>query len=83
VLERFEPARERRLLVELHGRSSAGQVLSALEGLGVEVRSFRLDDERGGRQLSLGLEFPREAAPERVVVRLSELEQVVGARWSE
>jgi putative Mg2+ transporter-C (MgtC) family protein len=83
VLERFDPGRERRLLVELRGRGGAGPVLSALEGLGVEVRSFRLDDERGGRELSLGVELPHDAPPKRLVARLSELEQVVGAQWSE
>jgi putative Mg2+ transporter-C (MgtC) family protein len=83
VLERFEPQHERRLLVELQGGGAAAPVLSALEALGLEVRSFRLEDERGGRQLSLGLELPREEAREGVVARLAELEHVVGARWSE
>jgi putative Mg2+ transporter-C (MgtC) family protein len=83
VLERIQPEQERRLLVELEGRQSAAPLLSVLDDLDVRVRSFQLEDERGRREIVLGVELPGEGEPERMVARISELEEVVGVRWSE
>jgi putative Mg2+ transporter-C (MgtC) family protein len=83
VLERIQPQQERRLLVELEGRHSAAPLLSVLDDLDVRVRSFELEDERGRREIVLGVELPGEGEPELMVARISELEEVVGVRWSE
>lgn len=83
VVRRIRPADEQRLTVELEVGHGAAAVLSALEELGARVEQFRLSDVRGGRELVLTVEFPREIEATAVAGRLSQLEHVTGVRWAD
>jgi putative Mg2+ transporter-C (MgtC) family protein len=83
IVRRIRPSDEQRLTVELQGRQGAAPVLSALEELGARVEQFQLSDVRGGRELVLTVEFPRETEATAVAGRLSQLESVTGVRWAD
>jgi hypothetical protein len=83
IVRRIRPSDEQRLTVELEGRQGAAPVLSALEELGARVEQFQLSDVRGGRELVLTVEFPRETEATAVAGRLSQLESVTGVRWAD
>jgi len=83
LVRRIRPSDEQRLTVELEGRSSAGEVLVALEELGARVDQFQLSEIRGGRELVLTLNFPTETEATTVAARLSQLDHVVGVRWAD
>jgi putative Mg2+ transporter-C (MgtC) family protein len=70
---------ERRLVVDLPPDAAAASIVAALEGLGGRVQSFELAEEEGRRRMALELDIERRR--EDVVARLSELDQVLGARW--
>ncbi len=78
----FERPHERRLAIELRARRGAAPVLAALEEFGVEVKSFAVAEEDGHRHLDVVVELPRGARAEEVVLRLGELEEVSGVRWT-
>jgi putative Mg2+ transporter-C (MgtC) family protein len=77
VVERVRPSGERRLLIELGKGGGVSDVVSAVERAGARVRSFQVDEERGRRRVTLGVEGGDEAA----ISRLSELEHVAAAQW--
>jgi uncharacterized membrane protein YhiD involved in acid resistance len=72
----------RELEIDLAAEASAAPVLEALEQLGVEVTSFSIAAQGDGRRLSCAVELPKEEDSPEVVLRLSALEDVMGARWT-
>jgi putative Mg2+ transporter-C (MgtC) family protein len=72
----------RNLEVELGRNASASPVLGALEELGVELSSFAISSHEGRRRLACVIDLPQAEASDDVVRRMSELEDVVGARWT-
>ena len=72
----------RRLLVDLEAGGSPAAVIGALEEFGVHVESFRREETEQRRRLALKVDLPRALAPEQVVGRLAQVDEVAGARWS-
>jgi putative Mg2+ transporter-C (MgtC) family protein len=77
----LERPHEHRLAVELAPGGSASSVLDALERLGITIESFELRDADGPPMLDLLLGLPRGIAPEVIVRRLAQVEQVRAASW--
>jgi len=78
----FERPHRRRIAIELGAQRRAAPVLSALEELGVDVRSFSLDKEGRTTRLDVLAELPHGARDEEILLRLGELDEVAGVRWS-
>ena len=78
--ERIRPG-ELRLEVELQPNESPSVLLGALEGKGVDVRGFELEDARDRRRVVLDVRVS-DARPEAVTAELMRLEQVLGVRWA-
>jgi putative Mg2+ transporter-C (MgtC) family protein len=76
---RFRPE-DRPLEIELEKGASAGPVLAAVEELGVDVDSFKLERSRDGMLVLLRATFPEGAR--EAVGRLADLEHVREVRWS-
>jgi uncharacterized membrane protein YhiD involved in acid resistance len=74
--------RRRELEVDLKPEASAAPVLAAFEQLGVGVTSFSIAARGGERRLACAIELPHDDASESVVVRLGELDEVSGVRWT-
>jgi putative Mg2+ transporter-C (MgtC) family protein len=71
---------ERRLVVDLRAGHGFSGVLELLESLGARVESFDVEEEEGRRRVALDVDVPR-GVRSLVVMRLSAIEQVLGARW--
>jgi putative Mg2+ transporter-C (MgtC) family protein len=78
----FDRPHRRQLTVALGAGKGSAPVLAALEELGLGVDSFTIADDGGGRRLEAVVELPPGAPPERVVVRLGELDEVTSVTWS-
>jgi putative Mg2+ transporter-C (MgtC) family protein len=73
----------RELEVELVSDASAAPVLAALEQLGISVASFSIAAGReGGRRMACAVDLPHGEASEDVVLRLGELDDVSGVKWT-
>ena len=72
----------RELEVDLEAEATAAPVLAALEQLGVEVTAFSIAAQEEGRRLSCVVELPQDEDSAEVVLRLSELEEVSGVKWT-
>jgi putative Mg2+ transporter-C (MgtC) family protein len=72
---------ERRLEVELEEKAGAAAVLRELEASGSAVRSLSLADTDGKRVARITVDLPHGAAPDAVLVRLGELEDVRAIQW--
>ncbi len=72
---------ERRLEVELEENAGAAAVLRELEASGSAVRSLALADTDGKRVARITVDLPHGAAPDAVLVRLGELEEVRAIQW--
>ena len=73
---------ERALSVELRQGSAAAPVLGELEALGLEVTSFAVSEAEGRRRLEIAVGLPHGARSEDVILRLGELDEVSGVRWT-
>jgi putative Mg2+ transporter-C (MgtC) family protein len=80
VFPRLQPS-ELRLEVELRPGESPAELLTALEGAGVLVESFELEDAKDRRRVVLDVRLDR-GQPHAVTAELMRLEQVLGARWT-
>jgi len=72
----------RELEVELEAEASAAPVLAALEQLGVSVTSFSIAARGNARQMACVVELPHAEGSEDVVLRLGELDEVLGVKWT-
>jgi putative Mg2+ transporter-C (MgtC) family protein len=72
----------RELEVDLEPDESAAPVLVALEQLGVSVTSFSIAARGDGRRLACIVELPQQEDSAEVVLRLGELEEVSGVKWT-
>jgi putative Mg2+ transporter-C (MgtC) family protein len=72
----------RNLEVELPAGASAAPVLASLEQLGLGISSFSIAAHGDGRRLTCAIELPHGAAPEKVVLRLGELDEVSAVQWA-
>ncbi len=77
-----ERPHRRELEVELEADASAAPVLAALEQLGVTVASFAIAAQGDVRRLSCVVELPQEEDAPEVVLRLGELDEVSGVKWT-
>ncbi len=68
---------ERRLLVELKPGQSITPLLEAIETAGRQLENFELDEELDRRIVTLDV----DRLDERLVVKLSDLDFVIGVRW--
>lgn len=82
VAQRFERPHRRRLLVDVRQRRRAAPVLAALEEFGIDVKSFELEKADHATRLEVVVELPRAVREEEVLLRLGELDEVAGVRWS-
>jgi putative Mg2+ transporter-C (MgtC) family protein len=78
--ERIRPG-ELRLEVELRPEESPSVLLGALEGKGVDVRGFEVEDARDRRRVVLDVRIA-DGRPEAITAELMRLEQVLGVRWA-
>jgi putative Mg2+ transporter-C (MgtC) family protein len=78
----LDRSHRRALVVELRAPRTAAPVLAQLENLGVVVDSFALIGEEQEPRLELQLDIPDELAPEQLVLKLGELDEVRGVRWA-
>ena len=78
----FDRPHRRQLTVALGAGKGSAPVLAALEELGLGVDSFTIADDGEGRRLEAVVELPHGAPPERVVVRLGELDEVTSVTWA-
>jgi putative Mg2+ transporter-C (MgtC) family protein len=72
----------RELVVDLEPEATAAPVLAALEQLGVEVTSFSMAAHGDGRRLACIVELPQHEDAAEVVLRLGELAEVSGVKWT-
>jgi putative Mg2+ transporter-C (MgtC) family protein len=72
----------RELVVDLEPEATAAPVLAALEQLGVEVTSFSMAAHGDGRRLACIVELPQHEDSAEVVLRLGELAEVSGVKWT-
>jgi putative Mg2+ transporter-C (MgtC) family protein len=82
ILIRFRPE-DGRLLVEIPVTRAPGELLDAVENLGLEIRSLEISQEADRRVLELDVVLPRETQPMHVVSQVAELEPVAGVRWAD
>jgi putative Mg2+ transporter-C (MgtC) family protein len=80
IFERIRPG-ELRLEVELRPNESPSVLLDALEGQGVAVRAFELEDARDRRRVVLDVRVT-DGRFETVTAELMRLEPVLGVRWA-
>jgi putative Mg2+ transporter-C (MgtC) family protein len=71
----------RQLTMALKPGKASAPVLAVLEELGLDVESFTIADEGGGRRLETTVELPHGVHPQDVVVRLGELDEVSSVTW--
>jgi putative Mg2+ transporter-C (MgtC) family protein len=81
LLVRLRPDDDPLLFVELRGRKGMGEVVRTLEQAGGTVESIGFEEESGRRRLVLEVDLPK-GDDDLAIAKLSELEQVTGARWS-
>jgi putative Mg2+ transporter-C (MgtC) family protein len=77
-----DKSHRRELEVELDADATAAPVLAALEQLGASVSSFSIAARGDGRQMTCVVELSNAEASEEVLLRLSELEEVLGTKWN-
>lgn len=78
----FDRPHRRQLAVELGPGRATAPVLAALHELGLGVESFSIAEHAGGRCLTSVVDLPHGSRPEDVVLRLGELDEVSGVRWT-
>jgi putative Mg2+ transporter-C (MgtC) family protein len=69
------------LFVDLRGRKGMGEVVRTVEQAGGTVESIGFEEDDGRRRLVLEVDLPK-GDDDLAIAKLSELEQVTGARWS-
>ncbi len=82
VLTRFRPE-SGRLLVQLPVGASPGPLITEVERLGARLHSLEVSQEADRRNVLLDVELPHGADAPGVVAKLAEVEQVLGARWTD
>jgi putative Mg2+ transporter-C (MgtC) family protein len=82
TMRRFRPETER-LLVQLSAGESPSQVIERLEALGGSLQALEVGHEADRRTVLIDVTLPPKADPPAIVADLSELEHVLGIRWSD
>ena len=72
----------RELQVDLVSGASAAPVLAVLEEVGAGITSFSIAAAGEGRRVASAVDLPHAGASEEVLVRLSQLEDVSGVKWT-
>jgi putative Mg2+ transporter-C (MgtC) family protein len=82
TMRRFRPETER-LLVQLSAGESPSPVIERLEALGGSLQALEVGHEADRRTVLIDVTLPPKADPPAIVADLSELEHVLGIRWSD
>jgi putative Mg2+ transporter-C (MgtC) family protein len=82
VITRFRPE-SGRLLVQLPIGESPGPLITSVEELGAKLHTLEISQEGDRRNVLLDVELPKGAEATEVVAKLGDVEQVLGARWTD
>jgi putative Mg2+ transporter-C (MgtC) family protein len=74
-------AEEGRLSVDLRSGAGAAPLLAVLEAAGARLRALDFEEENGRRRVSALVQLEPGAAPAKMVARLMDEEDVLGAEW--
>ena len=74
-------AEEGRLSVDLRSGAGAAPLLAVLEDAGARLRTLDFEEESGRRRVSALVQLEPGTAPARMVARLMDEEDVLGAEW--
>jgi putative Mg2+ transporter-C (MgtC) family protein len=76
-------AEEGQLSVFLRSGAGGAPLIGALEAFGAHLRSLDFEEAEGGRRVSAVVQLRPGAEPQRLVLRLLEEDDVLGAEWAD